>query len=220
MLSGVGIAGGTRCHDTEGRSVLRMASVKAWDGNKDKHLAATNKLQTAFEKQGARIISSKSSNIATEVIERKDYTRVANGRILHAKAVSDLGSPRTVDQGRRIGEGADGVRRLPAAAPAADAGSGRGSGVRAQEALVAAGGAGSGNFGHSGGVGGPGNPGGSTGGGWKSAGGWEHTGVTWKQETDPKTGRAIPIKVDTVEEAMALVLDGKVVEVKGVRRGL
>jgi len=90
------------------------------------------------------------------------------------------------------------------------------------------GGPGSGNFGHAGRpgeVGGsaPADSGSGSGGSggkgalWKSAGGWEHTGITWKQETDPKTGRAIPIKVNTVEEAAALVLDGKVVEVKDVR---
>lgn len=96
--------------------------------------------------------------------------------------------------------------------------------------LKTAGGAGSGNFGH---AGRPGEVGGSlptgidqatdvgagTGGGnpvippFQDAGGFEHTGIVWKQPVD-KNGRPIPIKVDTVEEAVALVLDGKVVEVK------
>src|SRR5262252_3847493 len=87
------------------------------------------------------------------------------------------------------------------------------------------GGAGSGNFGHEGR---PGQVGGSAagtgGGGGASAmppfqvpGGWNHSGVTWKQETDPDTGRPIPIKVATVEEAIPLVLDGKVVEVPDAR---
>jgi hypothetical protein len=49
---------------------------------------------------------------------------------------------------------------------------------------------------------------------WKSPGGWEHTGVEWKQPTDPITGRPIPIKVKTVEEGVVLVLQGKVVEVE------
>lgn len=82
--------------------------------------------------------------------------------------------------------------------------------------LRAAGGEGSGNFGH---AGRPGEVGGSSsegGGGkeaWKSSGGFEHTGITWKQPTDPKTGRPIPIQVKTVEEAIPLILAGKVVEV-------
>jgi len=79
------------------------------------------------------------------------------------------------------------------------------------------GGAGSGNFGH---AGRPGEVGGSTtnpDGTWKSSGGFEHTGITWKQPTDPKTGRAIPIKVKTVEEAAEHVLNGHVVEVVDVR---
>lgn len=86
--------------------------------------------------------------------------------------------------------------------------------------LRAAGGEGSGNFGH---AGRPGEVGGSsTDGGagkeaWKSSGGFEHTGITWKQPTDPKTGRAIPIKVASVEEAIPLVLAGKVVEVADVQ---
>jgi len=73
------------------------------------------------------------------------------------------------------------------------------------------GGPGSGNFGHGGR---PGQVGGSSTDGWKSPGGWEHTGITWKQETNPKTGRPIPIKVKTVEEGCSLVLQGKVVEVE------
>lgn len=47
---------------------------------------------------------------------------------------------------------------------------------------------------------------------WTDAGGFEHTGIEWKQPTGAD-GRPIPIKVKTVEEAVALVLDGKVVEV-------
>lgn len=84
-----------------------------------------------------------------------------------------------------------------------------------------AGGAGSGNFGH---AGRPGEVGGSGAGGasaksgeWESHGGFENTGITWKQDVDPKTGRPIPIHVKTVEEAVSLVLDGKVVEVEDVR---
>lgn len=81
------------------------------------------------------------------------------------------------------------------------------------------GGAGSGNFGH---AGRPGEVGGSAAnsnadGTWKSSGGFEHTGITWKQPTDPKTGRAIPIKVKSVEEAAEAVLNGLVVEVTDVR---
>jgi hypothetical protein len=52
---------------------------------------------------------------------------------------------------------------------------------------------------------------------WTSQGGFEHTGITWKQPTNPKTGRPIPIKVDTVEEAAILLYEGKVVEVKDVQ---
>lgn len=52
---------------------------------------------------------------------------------------------------------------------------------------------------------------------WKSSGGFEHTGIRWKQPTDPKTGRPIPIKVKTVEEAAILVHEGKVVEVPDVK---
>lgn len=80
----------------------------------------------------------------------------------------------------------------------------------------AAGGAGSGNFGHSGR---PGEVGGSSSEGqesWKSSGGFENTGITWKQPTDPVTGRPIPIKVKSVEEAIPLVLAGHVVEVPDV----
>lgn len=84
------------------------------------------------------------------------------------------------------------------------------------ETLKTAGGAGSGNFGHSGR---PGEVGGSSSDAsgqpaWQSKGGFQNTGIVWKQETDPKTGRPIPIKVNTVEEAVALIHEGKVVEVK------
>lgn len=87
-----------------------------------------------------------------------------------------------------------------------------------QATLRTAGGAGSGNFGH---AGRPGEIGGSSGAGgmepWKSAGGFADTGITWKQPTDPTTGRPIPIKVKTVEEAAVLVNEGKVVEVPDVK---
>ena len=85
------------------------------------------------------------------------------------------------------------------------------------------GGPGSGNFGHSGRpgeVGGSSSDGGAAAGSdgaWKSKGGWKDTGIEWKQETDPATGRPIPIKVKTVDEAAALVLEGKVVEVEDVK---
>lgn len=96
--------------------------------------------------------------------------------------------------------------------------------------VASLGGPGSGNFGHAGRPGEVGGsaPAGSEGSGsgydkkdfdnqnmeaWKDKGGWHHTGITWKQETDSKTGRPIPIKVKTVEEAVGLVLEGKVVEV-------
>lgn len=52
---------------------------------------------------------------------------------------------------------------------------------------------------------------------WKSSGGFEHTGIVWKQPTDPKTGRPIPIKVKDIAEAVALVHEGKVVEVPDVK---
>lgn len=48
---------------------------------------------------------------------------------------------------------------------------------------------------------------------WKSPGGMHHTGIEWQQETDPKTGRPIPIHVETIEEGVQLILQGKVVEV-------
>ena len=51
---------------------------------------------------------------------------------------------------------------------------------------------------------------------WKSPGGWEHTGLVWKQETDPTTGRPIPIMAVSMEHAVSLVLEGKVVEVPDV----
>jgi len=79
------------------------------------------------------------------------------------------------------------------------------------------GGPGSGNFGHAGRpgeVGGSSSEGGSS---WTDPGGQGHSGVTWKQPTDPKTGRPIPIKVNTVEDAVKLVTEGKVVEVKDVK---
>lgn len=96
--------------------------------------------------------------------------------------------------------------------------------------VASLGGPGSGNFGHAGRpgeVGGSAPAGGGAGTGehtsqnfdnqnmeaWKDKGGWHHTGITWKQDTDPKTGRPIPIKAKTVEEAAALVIEGKVVEV-------
>lgn len=89
--------------------------------------------------------------------------------------------------------------------------------------LKSAGGPGSGNFDHSGRpgeVGGSSSDGGAAAGSegaWKSKGGWKDTGIEWKQETDPATGRPIPIKVKTVDEAAALVLEGKVVEVEDVK---
>jgi hypothetical protein len=77
------------------------------------------------------------------------------------------------------------------------------------------GGPGSGNHGH---AGRPGEVGGSAGAQpWQSAGGFEHTGITWKQPVDAKTGRAIPIRVATVEDAAEKVLNGYVVEVTDVR---
>lgn len=80
-----------------------------------------------------------------------------------------------------------------------------------QRGMRSAGGPGSGNFGHEGR---PGEIGGSasSSNSWKDAGGWEHTGITWKQDVD-ENGRPIPIKVSSVEEAVVMVLDGKVVEV-------
>ena len=66
-------------------------------------------------------------------------------------------------------------------------------------------------------------PAGSTGGqgdgtkeAWKDEGGFGHLGIEWKQETDAD-GRPIPIKVESVDDAAALVLEGKVVEVKDVQ---
>jgi len=56
----------------------------------------------------------------------------------------------------------------------------------------------------------------STGGQWASSGGFAHTGIEWKQATD-KDGRPIPIKVNTVEEGVELILQGKVVEVTDAR---
>lgn len=47
---------------------------------------------------------------------------------------------------------------------------------------------------------------------WTDSGGFEHTGITWKQPIDPDTGRPIPIPVSSVEAAIPLILDGKVVE--------
>lgn len=47
---------------------------------------------------------------------------------------------------------------------------------------------------------------------WTDSGGFEHTGIEWKQPTDPDTGRPIPIPVSSVEAAIPLILDGKVVE--------
>lgn len=72
------------------------------------------------------------------------------------------------------------------------------------------GGAGSGNFGH---AGRPGLIGGSS-----DDGGGRPSGIKWKQEVDPKTGRPIPIKCDSVDEAALLVLDGKVVELPTVEK--
>jgi 2'-5' RNA ligase len=92
--------------------------------------------------------------------------------------------------------------------------------------IKAAGGAGSGNFGHAGRpgeVGGSGEGGGAAGSAtgttppWHSAGGWEHTGIVWKQEVDPRTGRPVPIRVSDVNHAAALVLQGQVVEVPDVQ---
>jgi hypothetical protein len=44
----------------------------------------------------------------------------------------------------------------------------------------------------------------------------DSAGGRWSQPTDAKTGRPIPIKAKTVEDAVQLVLDGKVVEVEDV----
>jgi thioredoxin reductase len=83
--------------------------------------------------------------------------------------------------------------------------------------LAAKGGAGSGNFGHSGR---PGLVGGSESEGGGGAGSTTAAGdpaqVRWSQPVDPKTGRPIPIKVDSIEEAAQLVLQGKVVELPTV----
>ena len=54
------------------------------------------------------------------------------------------------------------------------------------------------------------------GGTFKDPGGFEHTGITWKQDTDPVTGRPIPIVANSVEEAVAMIHEGKVVEVADV----
>jgi len=62
-----------------------------------------------------------------------------------------------------------------------------------------------------------GHGGGAEGEAWKSSGGWEHTGITWKQDTYPDTGRPIPIKAVSLEHAVSLVLEGKVVEVPDVQ---
>lgn len=89
-----------------------------------------------------------------------------------------------------------------------------------QSRLKGLGGAGSGNFGHSGRPGEVGGSSSDSGGGesaWKDPGGHEHSGVTWTQPTDPKTGRPIPIKVSNVEDAAKLVAEGKVVEVPDVK---
>ena len=72
------------------------------------------------------------------------------------------------------------------------------------------GGQGSGNFGH---AGRPGEVGGSGAGGGASD--YKVDSVKWDQKLDAN-GRPIPIKVDTVEEAIPLVLDGKVVEMPTV----
>ena len=48
---------------------------------------------------------------------------------------------------------------------------------------------------------------------WISPGGVHHTGVEWEQDTDAE-GRPVPIRVDTVEEGVRHILNGKVVEVK------
>jgi hypothetical protein len=87
------------------------------------------------------------------------------------------------------------------------------------KALPMKGGPGSGNFGH---AGRPGEVGGSAPDGspstpsWQDPGGYEHTGITWKQDTDEE-GRPIPIKVDTTLEAVALIQKGLVVEVPDAR---
>lgn len=52
---------------------------------------------------------------------------------------------------------------------------------------------------------------------WTSDGGFEHTGVTWKQDVDPKTGRPIPIPVKSIDEAIVLILGGQVVELPDVK---
>lgn len=83
-------------------------------------------------------------------------------------------------------------------------------------ALKTAGGAGSGNHGHAGRLGKVGGSAPDSTPDWQDPGGFEHTGITWKQETDAN-GRPIPIHADTVEEAAALILQGKVVEVKDVK---
>lgn len=63
----------------------------------------------------------------------------------------------------------------------------------------------------------PRDPAGSpTGGQWVSSGGFAHTGIEWKQTTG-KDGRPIPIKVKSIEEAITLIHEGKVVELEDTR---
>lgn len=59
--------------------------------------------------------------------------------------------------------------------------------------------------------------GGKDNGSWQSPGGFAHSGVTWKQKVDAKTGRPIPIKAKSVEEAIPMIQNGLVVEVPSVK---
>lgn len=77
-----GLSGGTWFRNNTGQTVLRMASVKAWGGDKETHLKAT---KTLSERLAGIGITNKmlDQGISTEVIDRDHYDDVLNGVRTH-----------------------------------------------------------------------------------------------------------------------------------------
>ena len=112
-LSRHDIVGGTWYLNDAGQSVLRMASVQAWGGDKAQHIAATEKLLSSLHGQGVKVTSS-VRNISTEVIERKHYAGILKGASYGTRR--GIGRAEEAVLGRRIGARADGLSRAAAAA--------------------------------------------------------------------------------------------------------
>ena len=150
MMKDRGIVGGT-WYNHNGRTVLRMASVKDWGGDKAQHVSATENLTTYLSARGTRA-SMAVHDISTEVIENKDYARVQRGLAdgeNTGRDRQDGTGVRAVASGR-VGEPGDGVSGRSAVRAFTDRRRARRGYYGAEGAKRALGGSGSGNFDHSG----------------------------------------------------------------------